>query len=377
MIYNTIINGGGVSGLMCAYQLAQSKVDFLLIEKKESLGKKLLLTGGTRCNVTNNLDVDTFIQNLTLPHKRFLYSLLKDFGPSDILKFFSGNNCPLVLENDLKYFPKSNRSQDVLEVFLKKIPQHQIKLNTAVSKIYKHEDIFIVECSNKEYKAKNVVIASGSKSYPHTGSTGDGLKFARDLEIEFTEFTPAETHIYSRQVVKEFDTLQGSSLKDIIVKIKGTNKKSQGDVLFTHFGLSGPAILHLSEDIYDSMQKQKVILQLPLGSLSRSEIDDVFNISRSKNMTILKTLEQCTTKRIASLLLEKLQIENKRINEISKNLIQKLIDALLGYEITVDRVQDVSKAFVNKGGISTEELSPKTMEVKRIANLYFIGETVV
>ncbi len=376
MIYNTIINGGGVSGLMCAYQLAQSKVDFLLIEKKESLGKKLLLTGGTRCNVTNNLDVDTFIQNLTLPHKRFLYSLLKDFGPSDILKLFSGNNCPLVLENDLKYFPKSNRSQDVLEVFLKKIPQHQIKLNTAVSKIYKHEDIFIVECSNKEYKAKNVVIASGSKSYPHTGSTGDGLKFARDLEIEFTEFTPAETHIYSRQVVKEFDTLQGSSLKDIIVKIKGTNKKSQGDVLFTHFGLSGPAILHLSEDIYDSMQKQKVILQLPLGSLSRSEIDDVFNISRSKNMTILKTLEQCTTKRIASLLLEKLQIENKRINEISKNLIQKLIDALLGYEITVDRVQDVSKAFVNKGGISTEELSPKTMEVKRIANLYFIGETV-
>jgi len=356
--------------------LAQSKVDFLLIEKKESLGKKLLLTGGTRCNVTNNLDVDTFIQNLTLPHKRFLYSLLKDFGPSDILKFFSGNNCPLVLENDLKYFPKSNRSQDVLEVFLKKIPQHQIKLNTAVSKIYKHEDIFIVECSNKEYKAKNVVIASGSKSYPHTGSTGDGLKFARDLEIEFTEFTPAETHIYSRQVVKEFDTLQGSSLKDIIVKIKGTNKKSQGDVLFTHFGLSGPAILHLSEDIYDSMQKQKVILQLPLGSLSRSEIDDVFNISRSKNMTILKTLEQCTTKRIASLLLEKLQIENKRINEISKNLIQKLIDALLGYEITVDRVQDVSKAFVNKGGISTEELSPKTMEVKRIANLYFIGDTV-
>ena len=171
MIYNTIIIGGGVSGLMCAYQLAQAKVDFLLIEKKESLGKKLLLTGGTRCNVTNNLDIDTFIQNLTLPHKRFLYSLLKDFGPSDILKFFYENNCPLVLENDLKYFPKSNRSQDVLEVFLKKIPHHQIKLNTVVSKIYKYEDIFIVECSNAKYKAKKVVIASGSKSYPHTGST--------------------------------------------------------------------------------------------------------------------------------------------------------------------------------------------------------------
>ncbi len=376
MIYNTIIIGGGTSGLMCAYQLAQAKVDFLLIEKNESLGKKLLITGGKRCNVTNNLDVDTFIQNLTLPHKRFLYSLLENFGPSDILNFFAENNCPLVLEDNLKYFPKSNRSQDVLNVFLNKIPMNHVKLNTAITKIYKDGDIFIVECLNDKFKSRNVVLATGSKSYPHTGSRGDGLKFAKDLGIDYTDFTPAETHIYSNQVVIELSVLQGYSLKNVVVRIKGRNKKAQGDVLFTHFGLSGPAIMHLSEDIYDCLQNQKVILQIPLGTHSREEIDDLFNISRTKNMTILKTLEQCTTKRIANLLLEIGQIQNKNINEISKTTIQKLKDALLGYEITVDRVQDVTKAFVNKGGISTRELSPKSMETKRIANLYCIGETV-
>lgn len=376
MTYNTIIIGGGTSGLMCAYQLAQAKVDFLLIEKKESLGKKLLITGGTRCNVTNNLDVDTFIQNLTLPHKRFLYSFLEDFGPSDILNFFVENNCPLVLEDNLKYFPKTNRSQDVISVFLNKIPMNRVILNTAISKIYKDGDIFIVESFNKKFKSKNVVLATGSKSYPITGSNGDGLKFSKDLGLDFTDFTPAETHIYSNQVVKELSILQGCTLKNVVVKIKGSNKKAQGDVLFTHFGLSGPAIMHLSEDIYDCLQNQKVILQIPFGRYSQCEIDDIFNISRTKNTTILKTLEQCTTKRIANFLLEKEQIQNKSINEISKTVIQKFKDALLGYEITVDRVQDVTKAFVNKGGISTKELSPKSMETKRIANLYCIGETV-
>lgn len=376
MIYNAIIIGGGPAGLMCAYQLTLAKVDFLLIEKNESLGKKLLLTGGTRCNVTNNLDVDTFINNLTLHHKRFLYSALKDFGPKEIRDFFTKNNCPLVIEENLKFFPKSNRSQNVLNVFLNKIPTNRIIYNTEVTKISKDGEIFTVKSTNKKYQAKNVVIATGSRSYPQTGSNGDGLRFAKELGIEYINFTPAETHIYSKQVVKELSSLQGSSIKNVIVKIKGTNKKAQGDVLFTHFGLSGPAILHLSEDIFECLKTQKVVLQVPLTTFTRTEVDDLFNQTKAKNMTILKTLEKCTTNRIANLLLELVKIPNKNINEISKVTIEKLKDALLGYEITVDRVQDVTKAFVNKGGISTKELSPKTMEAKKISNLYFIGETV-
>ncbi len=376
MIYNTIIIGGGTSGLMCAYQLSQEKVNFLLIEKNESLGKKLLLTGGSRCNVTNNLDADAFIQSLTLPHKRFLYSLIKDFGPNDIVNFFSKNNCPLVLENNLKYFPKSNKSQDILNVFINNISKNNISLNTHIKKVYKENDEFIVESDNKKFRAKNLVIATGSKSYPITGSTGDGLGFAKDLGIEYTNFTPAETHVYSKQVVEELSTLQGSSLKNVVVKIKGTNKKIQGDVLFTHFGLSGPAILHLSEDIYDLLKTQKVILQIPLGEKSQSEVEELFSNAKTKNTLILKVLELCTTNRIANLILDKLNIKNKNINEISKSDIIKLKDSLLGYEILIDRVQDVTKAFVNKGGISTKSLNPKTMEVKDIPNLYLIGETV-
>lgn len=376
MIYNTIIVGGGPAGLMCAYQLAKAKVNFLLIEKNESLGKKLLLTGGTRCNVTNNLDVDTFVNNLTISHKRFLYSLLKEFGTKEIVNFFKEENCPLVLEDNFKYFPKSNRSQDILNVFLNKIPNRNIICNTTISKIHKEQDIFILESNNITFKAKNVVIATGSKSYPQTGSNGDGLKIAHDLGIAYTSFSPAETHVYSNQVVKEMGILQGSSLKNVTVKIKGTNKRVQGDVLFTHFGLSGPAIMHLSEDIYDLSKTNKVILQLPLSSISSNEIEEIFNDAKIKNINILKTLEKCTTNRIAGLILELNKLINKNINEISKSLIQKIKDSLLGYEVLIDRVQDVTKAYVNKGGISTKSLSPKTMESKDIPNLYWIGETV-
>jgi len=376
MKYNTIIIGGGTAGLMCAYQLAQANVNFLLLEKKESLGNKLLITGASRCNVTNNLDVSTFVQSLTLPHKRFLYSALEDFGTSEVVSFFTENKCPLKLQEDFKYFPKSNRSQDILDVFLKKIPENRVSVNSPINKIYKEGDLFIVQCSKNQFKAKNVVIATGSKSFPHTGSSGDGLEFARAFGIAYSDFTPAETHVYSEQVVKELSILQGSSLNNVVVQIKGSNKKAQGDVLFTHFGLSGPAIMHLSEDIYDCLMDRKVILQFPLGNTSRNTLETIFEDAGSTNMTILKTLEQCTTKRIAKLLLEQFEITNKNISEISKNIIAKIKNALLSYEITIDRVQDVTKAYVNKGGISTKELNPKTMEVKRVANLYCIGETV-
>ena len=153
---------------------------------------------------------------------------------------------------------------------------NHVKLNTAITKIYKDGDIFIVECLNDKFKSRNVVLATGSKSYPHTGSSGDGLKFAKDLGIDYTDFTPAETHIYSNQVVKELSVLQGYSLKNVVVRIKGRNKKAQGDVLITIL-TSGPAIMHLSED-YDCLQTKKLFFKYHLEH--REEID-LFNISRT------------------------------------------------------------------------------------------------
>ena len=376
MVYNTIIVGGGAAGLMCAYQLSLADVDFVLLEKKETLGSKLLLTGGARCNVTNHLDTASFISSLTLSHKRFLYPALTQFGTKDIIDFFMTRNCPLQLEDNFKYFPKSSRSEDIRDVFLAGIPQKSIATNSPVNRISKEGDLFTVQTLKKQYKAKNVVIATGSKSFPHTGSSGDGLVFASDFGIAYHTFTPAETHVYAKQVQSQLISLQGSSLHNVTVQIKGHNKKVKGDVLFTHFGLSGPAIMHLSEDIYDVLETQKVYLQVPLTSKSRKELVLLFSTARTHATPIRKVLEQCCTKKIAKLLLELYLISNINTNEIAKDKEERLIQALLGYEIEIDRVQDVEKAYVNKGGVQTKELNPNSFETKNVPGLFFIGETV-
>lgn len=376
MNFNTIIIGGGVSGIMCAYQLHQAGIDFVLLEKNDSLGKKLLITGGSRCNVTNNLDINSFINSISLKHKRFLYSALDNFGTKEIVDFFNNNNCPLELNEDFKYFPKSNKSSDVLEVFSSYIPKNKIRFNFDVKSIKKTDNGFAVESDDTIINSINLVIATGSKSYPHTGSTGDGIKFGKSLGLDYSIFTPAETHVYSSQVVNELIDLQGSSLKNVIVSIKDTRIKMKGDVLFTHFGLSGPAIMHLSEDIYDLLQIDKVVLSVPLTNLSKEDLDELFAKARINNYSTTKTLEACTTKNIANILVNRLNIKKLNIPDINKNTITILKELLLGYEINIDKVQEFSKSYVNKGGISTKELEPKTMESKKFPGLYFIGETV-
>lgn len=376
MKYNTIIIGGGVAGLMCAYQLEQSNIDYAIVEKNESLGKKLLLTGGSRCNVTNNYDTNSFIDSLNFNHRRFLYSAMNKFGTEDIIEFFNSRSCPLELQEDYKYFPKSNKSKDILDVFIKSLSKYRVFTNFDVENISKNEELFEVKSQNKTIQCTNLVIATGSNSFPHTGSSGDGLKFARNFDVAFKNFSPAETHVYSKQVVDELHTLQGSSLKNANVVIKGTNTKVMGDVLFTHFGLSGPAIMHLSEDIFDLLQIDKVFIQLALTNILKEELDLLFLQSRENHISILKTLEQITTKKIARLLLNQLNIQGKNVNDLNKSIIYKLKEKLLSYELEIDSVQDVNKAYVNKGGILTEELNPKTMEVINNKNLYFIGETV-
>lgn len=376
MEYNTIVIGGGASGLMCAYQLQKANIDFILLEKTQSLGNKLLLSGGTRCNVTNNLSNREFIESLNLNHRNFLYSTLTNFGTLEVVDFFNENKCPLKLEDDFKYFPKSNKSKDILNVFTNNIDESRVYFNSSVNNIYKEGKVFIVDCLDKQYRSKNVIIATGSKSFPHTGSSGDGLEFAKLFGITTSDFTPAETHVYSKQVVKELILLQGVTLNNALVSIKGRNKSVSGNVLFTHFGLSGPAIMTLSEDIYDCLKDGLVILLLSLTDLSKEKLDLIFEQAVRLNLSIKSVLEKVTNKRFVDILSQQLEIENKNIVEISKELISKLKSNLLGYEITIDSVQDATKAYVNKGGVSTKEINPKTMEAKNVPNLYFVGENV-
>jgi predicted Rossmann fold flavoprotein len=372
MIYDVLIIGGGAAGLMAARLLDEASINYLLLEKNDRVGKKLLISGNKRCNVTNNLDVESFMNRLTIRNKSFLYPALYTFGPSQVVRFFKDNGCELVLENNFKYFPKSNRSQSIIDAIIKPINKARFKFNQVVTSITKDAETFIVKTKEQHYHAKTVIVATGSCSFPSTGSSGDGLKFANDFGIKYTDFTPAETHIHSDFIVKEYKQFQGVAISDTTVQIVGTNKSEQGDVLFTHFGLSGPAIYHLSEEIYQAIKEGHKSLRFSLSSLPESTVRSMLNES---DLLIFKQLAQMTTKRIANKILEECHIENRKIAELSKKQINDVIDMVMRFTVPITKVEDKERAYVNKGGISLKALNPNSMETKDIPNLFFVGET--
>lgn len=373
MIHHTIIIGGGPAGLMAANVLEKYKINFLLLEKNEKCGKKLLLTGGRRCNVTNHLSVRDFIDTLTFKHKRFLYSALSQFGSQDVISFFDTHGLRLVLENNFKYFPETEKSLSVLESLLKDINPNHIKYQQAVKELYKENDVFKLVTKTDTYYAKHVLVATGSNSFPSTGSSGDGLVFAKHLGINYHEFTPAETHVYSSQFKENFNALQGVSLTQRLVTLKQQKISYQGDLLFTHFGLSGPVIMHLSEFIYDDIaNNKKSILSFSFVDQTKDEIMN--ELMQSGGQFIIKKLESFTTKKIVGVIVESLNIENKKIAEMKKQDLYNIVDMLTQFEVIIDKVEDKEKAYVNKGGIDTKALDPKSMEVKAVKNLFFIGE---
>lgn len=373
MIYDAIIIGGGPAGLMAANQFEKEKINFLILEKNEKCGKKLLLTGGRRCNVTNHLSVRDFIDTLTFKHKRFLYPALETFGSQQVISFFDAQGLELVLENNFKYFPKTEKSLSVLEALTKDIKDHHIKYNQSVKEIHKKGILYRLITKEDEYFAKNVIVATGSNSFPSTGSSGDGLVFAKHLGINYFEFSPAETHIYSNQIKDEFIELQGVSLTERTVKIKQLKKSYKGDLLFTHFGLSGPVIMHLAEFIDQDIKLHKQsILEFSFIDMNFEQLMNIF--SSHKDKFLHKVLEMYATKRIVDVLLKYLKIESKNIIEIKKKDLHKVCQIFTAFEVVIDKVEDKEKAYVNKGGIDTKALDPKTMQVKSNKGLYFIGE---
>jgi predicted Rossmann fold flavoprotein len=374
MIYDAIVIGGGPSGLMAANQLEKNNINYLLLEKNEKPGKKLLMTGGKRCNVTNNQSVDSFISALNLKHKKFLLNALNQFGPKEVINFFKDNHLALELEDNFKYFPETKKSISVLEALLANINKNKIVINQAVKDIKKENELFMLTTSSNTYISKNVVIAVGSNAYPTTGSSGDGINFAKKFGINYIPYTPAETHIFSNYVKDELKDLQGLSLSNIKVKIDQTKTSHQGDLIFTHFGLSGPVIMHLSEDIFKELEKNEVFIVLNLVDKNFEELNQLFN--RNQKELILSQLDQLMPKRLSKKILELLNISNKKVIELSKKDLNLLIENIINFKIKIDSVQVKELAYVNAGGIDTKELNPKSFEVKNIPGLYFIGETV-
>jgi len=373
--FDCIIIGSGPSGLMAANILEESDLKYMVIEKNHYAGRKLAISGGTRCNVTNNFSPSEFINNLKIKNKRFLFSTLNNFGTKEIVTFFENKGVILSLEKTYQYFPKSSKSQDIINALTKELNLENFSFDSKVEIIEKISDGYIVKTNQKSFKTKTVIIATGSKSYPKTGSTGDGYLWGKTFNHETIPFYPAETHVYSEVVKKNKKALQGISLNECEVKINHKKTLYKGGLIFTHFGLSGPVIQDISELLYFELLKGKTIITIKLTPHSKTTILTMLDKKENQNKRIIRIIEKLTIKRLAKYLLMTLSIaDDKLISSLSNKEKQLIVTTLLQFEIPIDSVEKIENAYVNGGGISTNEIDPKTMESKLNKGMYFIGE---
>jgi len=387
-----VVIGGGPAGMMAAITAAENGNEVLIIEKMPSFGKKLLITGKGRCNITSSLYMSEFIKN-TPGNGKFLYSAFQNYTNTDIIEFLKKQGLEVKEERGNRIFPITDKSLDVLKCFIKRIEELniQVKLNTTVEKILVQNDqVIAVRTEREMIKTEKVILATGGKSYPLTGSTGDGYKIAKALGHTITTIKPSlvPLEVYQKEECKK---LQGLSLRNIGIKFIDADKKKIiyedfGEMIFTHFGISGPTILsgsaHLVryKDIDYLFSNKYICVSIDLKpALSEEQLDDriLRDFKEFKNKQFKHSLDKLLPQKMIPLVIELSGIdENKRVNEITKEERKIIIQLLKNFTITIKGFRPVEEAIITSGGISIKEINPKTMESKLVKGLYFAGEII-
>ena len=387
-----IVVGGGPAGMMAAITAAENGNDVTIIEKMPSLGRKLLITGKGRCNITSSLYMSEFIKN-TPGNGRFLYSAFQNYTNKDIIEFLKKQGLEVKEERGNRIFPVTDKSIDVLNCFKKRIDELKIKckLDTRVEKILiKNNEVLGVRTNKEIIQTDKIILATGGKSYPLTGSTGDGYKIAKDLGHIITPIKPSlvPLEVYEKEECKK---LQGLSLRNVEIKIIDEERKKIiyedfGEMVFTHFGISGPIILsgsaHLAKykDIDYLLKKKYINLSIDLKpALTEEQLDNriLRDFKEFKNKQFKHSLDKLLPQKMIPLIVELSGInENKRVNEITKTERKRLGQLLKCFTIKIKAFRPVEEAIITSGGISTREIDPKTMESKIIKGLYFAGEII-
>ena len=395
-----VVIGGGPAGMMAAITSAKQGNDVILLEKMKSCGRKLLITGKGRCNITSSLPMDKFIENIP-ENGKFLYSVLKNFTNQDIITLLKENNVNVKEERGNRIFPLSDRSLDVLQAFENEMKKNNVKIYTetevkeiktkdnAVNKvIYLNKRSGIVE----EILTEKVILATGGKSYPLTGSTGDGYNIAKELGHTITKISGSLVPLISKnEDLQLCQAMQGLSLRNISMKIVDEEKNKKiyedfGELLFTHFGVSGPTILSSSahilryKNVEELLQREKIKLQIDLKPALNEEklnLRLLRDFDKFKNKQIINSLNELLPKKMIEPVIKKAKIKNeKRINEITKQERENLIRVIKCFEITISGFRPIEEAIITRGGINVKEINPKTMESKLIEGLYFAGEII-
>ena len=388
-----VVIGGGPAGMMAAITSRENGNEVIIIEKNKQLGKKLLITGKGRCNITSSLDMSEFIKN-TPGNGMFLYSAFQKYTNQDIIKFLEKQGLRVKEERGNRIFPITDKSLDVLKCFESKIKELDIKINFDEEAkeliINENKEIKAVKTSKREIIADKVILATGGKSYPLTGSTGDGYKMVEELGHKITSIKPSlvPLEIYDKNLCTN---LQGLSLKNVSIKLIDKQKNKEiyedfGEMIFTHFGVSGPIILSSSahlvryKNIEQLMKEKKIILKIDFKPALREEkLDEriLRDFNEFKNKQFKNALDKLLPQKLIPVIIEKSEINpNKKVNEITKKERANLLKQLKDFEVDVKEFRSIDEAIITSGGISIKEINPKTMESKKIKGLFFAGEII-
>jgi len=390
MEVDVLIIGGGPSGLMASIAAGETNAKVLLVDKGDKLGRKLAISGGGRCNVTNRLPLDEIVKHIP-GNGRFLYSAFSVFNNEDIIQFFENLGVQLKEEDHGRMFPVNNDAKSVVNALLNRIHELgvQIRTNCPVEDIvYEDGKIKHVLLKNGEMiKARSVVVAVGGKSVPYTGSTGDGYPWAEKAGHTVTELYPTEVPLLSDEPFIKDRTLQGLSLRDVALSVMNPKDKPiithKMDMIFTHFGISGPAVLRCSQFVVKAIKKWKldrVVMKID-AIVDKSE-EEIFQtmmikVKEEPKKAIKNSLKGLLPERFLHFLIERAEIELEApMNTISKEKFRTLANLCKNFRFTVNGTQPIEKAFVTGGGVSIKEIEPKTMASKKTQGLYFCGEVL-
>lgn len=392
----TIVIGGGPAGMIAAVTTAEQGNSVTILEKMEDLGKKLLITGKGRCNITNSAEMEDFMKNIP-ENAKFLYSSFNQYTNQDIINFLNKQGVATKVERGGRVFPVSDRAEDVLNAFKRKLKELnvEIKTNFEVTQILT-EGSTAIGIEGK-YKGKTeimlankVILTTGGKSYPVTGSTGDGYKITEKLGHTITPLKPSLVPLICEEDSKKIcQDMQGLSLRNVAIKVKHENKiiyEDFGEMLFTHYGLSGPIILSASailiryKNIEKLLKSNKIKIFIDLKpALDEEKLDNriLRDFEELKNKQFKNSLEKLLPRKMINTIIEITGINpEKRINEITKEERKKLVKILKNFELNINGFRKIEEAIITKGGINVKEINPRTMESKIIKGLYFAGEII-
>ncbi len=385
--YDLIVVGAGPSGLFCGINAMQAGKNILILEKKNSPGHKLLISGSGQCNITHDGDIQDFLDHFGDPGQgRFLRPALLGFTNSDLISFFKSKGLEMIREKAGKVFPETRRARDVLNILIEQCQEKGIviKCNQAVMAITRNEDSFLVSCKESRYRSRLLVIATGGCSYPATGSSGDGYKFAEILGHSISEIGPALTPLLTKNY--PFSDLAGLSFPDMKISLYRHAKirEHQGDILFTHEGLSGPGILDSSRYIragdilklsFVPEDKRKTLEEW-LVNKARMEGDRIL-LSVLADLSHVKLPVVPLYPRLIKRILEISGIPSDlQMAQLTRENRSSLVDSLTGFSLVVSDLCDYNTAMVTRGGVERKEIDPRTMQSRLVKGLYLVGEVL-